>query len=289
MSCRPCHFSGSGTRHLARNVRLDAPDGELVGLRPEQVPAHADEVAEVQQPEDPEVAVADRILADVDLDAREAVAQHQEVRLAEAADGENAPARPRLDARRLERLLRLRAVVLDEPARSCRCVRTRAGRDRRQAGPAPPCWRGAGRSVRVLEAYRGRLLFSLRSSIFCLIFFLIASSTPFTKRPDSSPPNRLASSTASEMTTLGGTSGTCWSWYTAMRRISRSITAMRSGRQCDADAAITGSISPACSTVPSTSREANASASADAMRVACSISPCVAIASSGGTRPTSHW
>ena len=144
---------GSGTQALGEERQARRPDGELVGLRAEQVPAHADEVAEVEQPEDPEVAVADRILPDVDLDARDGrrsapgsspcrscgwreCARSSASRCA-------SPRAPPSAARRGPR-----------PAgRSCRCVRTRAGRDRRQAGPAPRCWRGAGRSVRVLGAY----------------------------------------------------------------------------------------------------------------------------------------
>src|SRR5581483_9421252 len=62
------------------------------------------EVAEVEQLEDPEVTLAQRILADVDLDPRPSVGDHDEVRFAEAADAEDAPRGARLDLRAFELL-----------------------------------------------------------------------------------------------------------------------------------------------------------------------------------------
>ena len=61
-----------GQRHEALGEELERrrPDRQLVGLGAEQVPLDADEVAEVEQLEDREVALAERVLADVDLDLR---------------------------------------------------------------------------------------------------------------------------------------------------------------------------------------------------------------------------
>jgi hypothetical protein len=67
-------------------------------------------IAEVQQLEDREVAVRERILADVDLNGRAAVRQHQEIRLAEAPDGEDAAGGAGLDDGAFELFTRLQAV-----------------------------------------------------------------------------------------------------------------------------------------------------------------------------------
>ncbi len=95
---------------MARNSRPDAQIvSSLVRVR-NRCPRHADEVAEVEQLEDLEVALGQRVLADVDLDARLAVGQHQEVGLAEAAHRQDAPGGHGLDLLRLE----LRAGPLAE-------------------------------------------------------------------------------------------------------------------------------------------------------------------------------
>ena len=87
-------------RQMALRQKLEArrPDRQLVGARAEQMPFDADDVAEIEQPEHLEIALRERVLPDVDLDARSAVGQHQKIRLAEAADAENAAARDRVDA-----------------------------------------------------------------------------------------------------------------------------------------------------------------------------------------------
>ena len=59
--------------------------------------ADANDVAEIEEPEQLEVALRQRVLLDVDLNARPAVREHQEIRLAEAADAENPSARRRVD------------------------------------------------------------------------------------------------------------------------------------------------------------------------------------------------
>ena len=82
-------------RQMAFCKKLDPrrPDRQLVGARSEQMPLHADEVAEIEEPEQLEVALRQRILPDVDLNPRSAVRQNQKIRFAEAADAENAAAR----------------------------------------------------------------------------------------------------------------------------------------------------------------------------------------------------
>jgi len=99
MSWSPCHFSGSGIRHLERKCQPLGPDGQLVRLRPEQVAPDADEVADIEELEHLEVAVAERVLADIGLDAAAAVGQREEVRLSEAADRHDAARRHGVHAR----------------------------------------------------------------------------------------------------------------------------------------------------------------------------------------------
>jgi hypothetical protein len=99
---------------LGQELDLARPDRQLVGLGAEQVPLDADEVAEVEQLEDREVPLADRVLADVDLDLRRAVRDDEEVGLAEAPDRQDPPRRRRLDLRRVELLAGLAAVRLDQ-------------------------------------------------------------------------------------------------------------------------------------------------------------------------------
>ena len=78
---------------LREEVQPRRPDRELVGLGPEQAPLDADPVAEIEQLEDLEIELRQRVLPDVDLQLRVAVRQDQEVRLAEGADREDAAAR----------------------------------------------------------------------------------------------------------------------------------------------------------------------------------------------------
>ena len=90
------------------------PDRELVGLGPEQTALDADPVAEIEQLEDLEVELRQRVLPDVHLDPGEAVGEDEEVRLAEGADREDAPGGDRLDAIAFELVVRPLAVGVDQ-------------------------------------------------------------------------------------------------------------------------------------------------------------------------------
>ena len=101
--------------------------------------------------------------------------------------------------------------------------------------------------------------------------------------------NVRASSSASLMTTAGGVSGSRSISQTAMRRISRSRTAIRSGRQFSADSAISASISASRRTVSCASAEANARrSSAGGSAFGHCRSKNVSIARSTSALPTSH-
>ena len=104
---------------LRQEVQPRRPDRELVGLRAEQPALDADPVAEIEQLEDLEIERRQRVLPDVDLDLRAAVGQHEEVRLAERADRENAAARDGLDALGLELVVRPLAVRPPRARQSC--------------------------------------------------------------------------------------------------------------------------------------------------------------------------
>ena len=82
----------------------------------------ADHVAEIEQAEQLEVALRERVLLDVHLNARSAVRQHKEVRLAEAANAENASARRRLDPVALELGAGFPAVRADQVADGGRAI-----------------------------------------------------------------------------------------------------------------------------------------------------------------------
>src|SRR5262249_57892049 len=99
---------------LGEEMQARRPDGELVGLGPEQPPLDADPVAEVEQLVDPEIELRHRVLPDVDLHLGMTVGQDQEVRLAEGADREDAASSDRLDAIGFELVVRPLAVAVDE-------------------------------------------------------------------------------------------------------------------------------------------------------------------------------
>ena len=134
-------------RHLARNSQPRRPDRQLVRLGPEHAARDADPVAEVEQLEDLEVALRQRVLPDVDLNVRPAVGDDEKVRLAEAAN-RRARARPSSS-----RAARPRARHGSSPrARSTSActvsVRSnRADTDRRRDGPAPRSWHVAGELI----------------------------------------------------------------------------------------------------------------------------------------------
>src|SRR5262249_9149245 len=151
-----------------------------------------------EQLEDLEVALGQRVVADVHLHPRLAVRQHEEVRLAEAADGENAAGDAGGDRGRLELGARRLAVLAHQ--RVDRRLRIEPSRIRIDAEPAQ--------------------LFEIGAPLRDLIGFLdcahvraslrrIASSMPLMKRTDSSPLKVRASSSASLMMTLPGVSGWC--------------------------------------------------------------------------------
>ncbi len=76
----------------------------------------ADQIAEIEQAEQLEVVLRQRVFLDVDLDALPPVGQHQKIRLAETANPENAAARRRVDASGFELGARLLAVRRDQVA-----------------------------------------------------------------------------------------------------------------------------------------------------------------------------
>ncbi len=82
---------------LDQELELRDVDRQLVGPRPEQVAFDPDEVAEVEQLEDREVALADRVLPDVGLDLRLAVGDGDEVGLAERPHRQDAAGGPGFD------------------------------------------------------------------------------------------------------------------------------------------------------------------------------------------------
>ena len=111
---QPVPLLGQRQEALGEELERRRPDGQLVGLGPEDAPLDADEVAEIEQLVDREVALRQRVLAEVDLNPFAAVGDDQEVGLAEAADGQDAAGRARLRLLRLERLAGLVAVRLEE-------------------------------------------------------------------------------------------------------------------------------------------------------------------------------
>ena len=88
---------------MARNATRRAQI-QLAGARAEQVPLDADVIAEIEQLEDLEIQFRQRVLADVDLNALEAVGQAKEAGLAEVANGQDTAGRDGLDLVGLERL-----------------------------------------------------------------------------------------------------------------------------------------------------------------------------------------
>ena len=115
---------GQREEALGQELERRRPDRQLVGLGAEQAALDADEVAEVEQLEHREVALGQRVLPDVDLDLRAAVREDQEVRLAEAANRQDAAGGAGARLLGLELLAGLRRVRLDQRRRWCRCART---------------------------------------------------------------------------------------------------------------------------------------------------------------------
>ena len=111
---QPVPLLGQRQEALGQELERRGPDRQLVRLGAEDATLDADEVAEVEQLEDREIALGQRVLADVDLDPRLPVGDDEEVGLAEAANRQDPAggARPRL--LRLERLSGLPAVGLDQ-------------------------------------------------------------------------------------------------------------------------------------------------------------------------------
>src|SRR6185369_8502582 len=99
---------------LHEEVHARRPNRKLVRLRAEQPAFDADDVAEIERLEDLEVQIRHRVLPDVDLHRLQAVRDHEEVRLAERPDAEDAPAGRRRDLLRLELVVRTLAVARHE-------------------------------------------------------------------------------------------------------------------------------------------------------------------------------
>src|SRR4029079_19274526 len=100
---------------LGQELQLRRPDRQLVGLGAEEMPRRPDEVTEVEQLEHREVALAQRVLTDVDLDLRVVsyvyldlgpTSQNEEkVACPEPAKPRAPPRRRRLDAAGLQLVL----------------------------------------------------------------------------------------------------------------------------------------------------------------------------------------
>ena len=86
-----------GEEHHAARV-----DAQLAGARAEQIPLDADVIAEIEQLEDLEIQLRQRVLADVDLDALQSVGEREEIGLAEVPDGQDTARGDRLDLVGLE-------------------------------------------------------------------------------------------------------------------------------------------------------------------------------------------
>ena len=94
---------------LGQELQRRRPDRQLVGLGPEQLPLDADVVAEIEQLEDREVALGQRVLPDVDLDlARGRPRCTRKFALPKLRIARIRPAVRGLDRRRLELLAGLR-------------------------------------------------------------------------------------------------------------------------------------------------------------------------------------
>ena len=105
---------GQRQEALRQEMQARRPDRQLVRLRSEQASLHAHPVAEVEQLEDFEIELRQRILTDVHLNARQTVRHDQEVRLAERSNREDAAAGDGGDVIRLELVVRSDTVRADE-------------------------------------------------------------------------------------------------------------------------------------------------------------------------------
>ena len=181
---------------LRQELESRGPDCELVRLRAKETSFNADPVAEVQQLEYREIALGKRILPHINLKARFSVRDDQEVRLAEAADAENAASRPRADVSGLQLVMRLRAVLGDDDID--RRLAVEPVRIDVETEPAKRVEVGAPLCNLI------RFLVHARSSLRRM-----ASRTPLMNRTDSSPQKVWASSRASLITTFAGVAGSC--------------------------------------------------------------------------------
>ena len=87
----------------------------------------ADVIAEIEQLRERVFVLAERVLTDVDLNARAAIGEDEEARLAEAADADDAASRHGFDALGLERLLGALAVSLGQRRDGVRRRRSDSG------------------------------------------------------------------------------------------------------------------------------------------------------------------
>src|SRR6185295_13137814 len=99
-------FLGQRLEALHQKLQRRGMDGQLVRLRAEELSFHANVVAKVEQLEDSEVFFRQRVLADVGLNLRAAVREHEKVRLAETANREDTSRGAGMNRVGFERFLR---------------------------------------------------------------------------------------------------------------------------------------------------------------------------------------
>ena len=138
-----------GNKALDQELQRGGEDRQFVRLRPEQLATDADEITEVEELEDGEVPLRQRVLADIDLDPRSAVRDHQEVCLPETADCQDPPRGRRFYRRRLQCLGCGVAISGDEFIDVVSAIERPWDKDRRRGARAPRNSRGAGAADRI--------------------------------------------------------------------------------------------------------------------------------------------
>ena len=108
-------LSFSGQKAGSAGLLVKADGFTIEDLAIEDAAGDAHLIAEVEVLVDLPVALRQRVLAQVGLDGRAAVRQHEEAGLAEGADRQHSPCRPSCDLLGIERLGRLAAVGADDP------------------------------------------------------------------------------------------------------------------------------------------------------------------------------
>ena len=85
-------FLGHGEQRLGQILQPFRVHAQLAGARAEQVAFHADDVADIEELEDGEIALGHGIFLDVDLQPLAVLCQVREARLAHVAQGYTRPA-----------------------------------------------------------------------------------------------------------------------------------------------------------------------------------------------------